>query len=153
MIRRPRRLALIVVGTAVFLVLSGILAGWLSLEGVERNDILSLLNAEARGDAPAMLAQLSHCDARCRSYVRSDARRLRRTGRVLILADQSATAYALTSTTGDTRVAWQAGKSLPIVQCVTVSRTGNALSGLTLRLVAVGGQIPSQSDCARRYDG
>jgi hypothetical protein len=153
MIRRPRRLVLIVVGAAVFLVISGILARWLSLENVERSDILSLLTAEAHGDARAMLAQLYHCDARCQDFVRSDARRLRRTGSVLILADQSRTSYALTSTTGDTRIAWQTAHSLPIVQCVTVSRTGNAISGLTLRLLAVGGEIPSQSDCVRRYDG
>jgi len=153
MIRRPRRLAVIVVGVAVFLVISGILARWLSLENAERSDILVLLTAEARGDAHGMLARLYRCDSRCRAFVRRDARLLRHSGAVEILADQSQTAYSLTSTVGDTRIAWQAGSSLPIVQCITVSRTGNAITGLTLRLLAVGGQIPSQSDCARRYDG
>jgi len=73
--------------------------------------------------------------------------------KVLILADQSQTGYALTSKVGDTRIAWKAGTALPVVQCITVSRTGNAISGLTVRLLAIGGQIPSESDCARRYDG
>jgi hypothetical protein len=153
MTRRPRRLVLIVVTGAVFLLISGLLARWLSLENVERGAILTLLTAEARGDTTGMLAHLYHCDARCRSFVVSDARLLRRSGKVLILADQSQTAYAATSTVGDTRIAWKAGTALPIVQCITVSRSGNAISGLTVRLLAIGGRIPSQSDCARRYDG
>lgn len=153
MMRRPRRLVLIIVATAVFLVISGLLARWLSLENAERSAILALLTAEARGDVPGMLANLDHCDARCRSVVVSDARRLRRSGKVLILADQSQTAYAVTSTVGDTRIAWKAGSALPVVQCITVSRSGNAISGLTVRLLAIGGRIPSEADCARRYDG
>ncbi len=153
MIRRPRRLVLILVGVAVFLVISGILARWLSLENAERNDILGLLTAEARGDAAGMLSSLYRCDGRCQAFVRRDARLLRHRGRVEILADQSQTAYTLTGKVGDTRVAWTAGGSLPVVQCITVSRTGNAITGLTLRLLAIGGRIPSQSDCAAKYDG
>jgi hypothetical protein len=154
MIRRPRRLAVIVVGVVVFIVISGILARWLSLENAERSDILALLTAEARGDVAAMLAKLSHCDTRCRADVRLDARSLRHRGAVLILADQSQTAYALTSTVGDTRVAWQAGGSLPVVQCITVSRAGNAISGLTLTLRAVGPAVhPTTADCSLRDDG
>jgi hypothetical protein len=147
MIRRPRRLAVIVVGVAVFLVISGLLARWLTVENVERDDIVALVIAEAHGNAAGMLAQLYHCDSRCQSLVRENARRLRRPGKVLILADQSATAYALTSTTGDTRVAWKVGKRLPVVQCITVSRKGNAISGLTVRLLAVSLPIGPQSDC------
>jgi hypothetical protein len=147
MIRRPRRLVAIVIGVAAFLVISGILARWLTLEDAERNDILALLIAQARGDAKGMLAQLYHCDSHCQLLVRENARRLRRPGRVLILADQSATAYSLTSTTGDTRVAWKAGNALPVVQCVTVSRRGNAISGLKVRLVGVSLPIGLQSDC------
>ena len=131
----------------MFLVISFLLARWLALENVERDDIVTLLTAEARGDAAGMLAQMYHCDRRCRNDVRRDARRLKRPGAVLILAYQSQTAYSLTSTVGDTRVAWKAGKALPIVQCVTVSREGNALSGLTIRLLAVSLPIPDTADC------
>jgi hypothetical protein len=147
MIRRPRRLVVIIVGVAAFLVISFLLARWLTLENAERSDIVALLTAQARGDANGMLAQLYHCDSHCQSLVRENARRLRRPGRVLILADQSATAYALTSTTGDTRIAWKAGSALPVVQCITVSRRGNAISGLTVRLLAVSLPIGLQSDC------
>lgn len=147
MIRRPRRLLLIIAGVAVFVVLSGGLARWLTLEGAERDAVLGVLRAEARGDAPAMLARLHGCGRRCRSAVRQDARRLRRPGRVLILAYQSATAYALSSATGASRVAWTVGRRLPVVQCFTVSRKGNVVSGLTVTLLAVSLPIPGTADC------
>jgi len=145
--RGHRRAALIAVGVLVFLAISGALARWLSVENVERSDVLAMLTAEARGDAAGMLAQLHDCAGRCRVLVRADARALKRPGKVLILAYQSATSYALTSRTGDTRVAWKVGTHLPVVQCVAVSRRGNALSGLTVRLLAVGLKIPPTHDC------
>jgi len=147
MIRRPRRLLLILAGVAVFVVISGGLARWLTLEGVERDAVTAVLRAEARGDATAMLAHLDGCHRRCVAAVRTDARRLRRPGRVLILAYQSATAYALTSKVGETRVAWKTATRLPVVQCFTVSRKGNVVSGLTVRLLAVSLPIPGTADC------
>ena len=84
----------------VFLALSFELARWLTLENVERTDILDLLTAEARGDAASMLAQLHACTPSCREHVRTDARLLKRPGSVLILADSSATAYTLTGAVG-----------------------------------------------------
>ena len=147
MIRRPRRLILILVGVAVFVLISGGLARWLTLEGVERDDVMAVLNAEIRGEAPAMLAQLHGCDGSCAANVRTDARRLRGPGKLLILAYDSATAYALTSKVGKTRVAWKTGNRLPVVQCITVSRKGSVLSGLTVTLLAVSLPIPDQADC------
>ena len=69
--------------------------------------------------------------------MRADARRLKRAGQVLILADQSQTAYSLTSTVGDTRIAWKAtGSRLPVVQCVTRRSAAATLSpGSTIRLL------------------
>ena len=147
MIRRPRRLLLVLAGVAVFVLISGALARWLTLEGVERDAVTSVLKAETRGNAKAMLAHLDGCDRRCAAAVRTDARRLRRPGRLLILAYQSATAYALTSKVGKTRVAWKTGTRLPVVQCFTVSRKGNVVSGLTVRLLAVSLPIPGTADC------
>lgn len=147
LLRRPKWLALLVFGLAVFLVLSGLLARWLSLEGVERDDVLTVLRAQARGDQAAMLANLHQCTSSCRANVRYDARTLRRSGPVLILAYTSQTAYALTSAEGWTRVAWKTGTRLPVVQCFKVTRKGNALSGLTVRLLRVTRPIPSTSDC------
>jgi hypothetical protein len=148
MIRTRKGKLLIVCGVLVFLLISGLLARWLSLENIERDDIVTLLQAEARGNANAMLAQLHGCDRYCRANVLGDARQLKRGGQVLILADQSQTAYSLTSTVGDTRIAWKAtGNRLPVVQCVRVERTGNVLSGLVIRLLTVSVPIPDTADC------
>ncbi|HEY7968260.1 MAG TPA: hypothetical protein VID68_14670 [Solirubrobacteraceae bacterium] len=146
---RRRRRVLIALGVLLFLAISFELARWLTLEDLERTRILSLLTAEARGDASLMLADLHGCGARCRADVRTDARTLTRPGAVLILADQSATAYALTSRTGTTRVAWKSTRrALPVVQCVTVARKGNVISGLTLTLLRVGLPLhPTTADC------
>ena len=147
MIRRPPRIVLIAAGVLVFLALSFELARWLTLENVERTDILALLTSEAHGDAASMLAQLHACTPSCREHVRTDARRLTRPGTVLILADSSATAYTLTGAVGFTRIAWKVTGRLPVVQCVTVSRTGNVITGLDVRLLRVSLVIPSTSDC------
>jgi hypothetical protein len=145
--RRPPRLVVIAVGVLVFLAISFELARWLTVENAERNDVLALLTAEAHGDASAMLAQLHGCTESCREHVTADARRLKRRGSVLILADSSATAYSLTGAVGFTRIAWKVSKRLPVVQCVTVSRSGNVLSGIEVRLLRVSLPIPDTSDC------
>jgi hypothetical protein len=148
MIHTRKGKLLIAGGVLVFVLLSGLLARWLALENIERDDIVTLLQAEARGDANAMLAQLHGCDPYCRANVVRVARHLKRPGSVLILADQSQTAYSLTSTVGETRIAWKATSNpLPVVQCVRVQRTGNVLSGLVIRLLAVSVPIPDTADC------
>jgi len=146
---RARRRLLIAVAVVVFLAISFELARWLSLENVERSDIVKLLAAESRGDARAMLAQLHGCGSRCVADVRADARNLKRPGSPQILADQSQTAYALTSAVGDTRIAWRSSsRPLPVVQCITVSRSGNVVSGLTVTLLRVSLPLhPTTADC------
>lgn len=144
---RTRRRLLIAVVAILFLAISFALARWLSLENVERSDITTLLQAEMRGDAKAMLAALRGCGARCVADVREDARTLKRPGVPQILADTSPTAYALTSSVGVTRVAWKSTVGqLPVVQCVTVSRRGNVISGLTVTLLRV--SLPLRSNTA-----
>jgi hypothetical protein len=148
MSRRRRRL-LIAAGVVVFLAISFELARWLTLENVEEAKIIKLLDAEVRGDRAAMLAQLHDCTVSCRADVRYDAAHLRKPGSVQVLADSSATAYALTSRTGFTRIAWKSSlQTLPVVQCVVVARTGNAISGLTVTLLRVSRPIyPTTADC------
>jgi hypothetical protein len=48
-------------------------------------------------------------------------------------------------------VAWDAGGSLPIVQCIRVRRTGNAISGLTVELLDVSRRIKSDTACPARF--
>lgn len=149
MSRRLRRRVWIALAVLVFLAISFELARWLSLENIERQEITALLAAEAHGDDRAMLADLHGCGASCRAAVRFDASHLRQPGQVLILALQSPTAYALSSRSGLTRVAWKTSREqLPVVQCVAVSRRGNVISGLTITLQQVSRPLhPTTADC------
>ena len=149
MSRRGRRRLWIALAVLVFLAVSVELARWLSLENVEREDITAVLVAEAHGNPRAMLAHLHDCTAACQADVRFDAAHLRRRGQVLILAYQSPTSYALTSASGPTRVAWKSTRDqLPVVQCVSVSRSGNVVSGLSVSLLRVSRPLhPTTADC------
>jgi hypothetical protein len=147
----PRR-RLIIGGSIVlvlFLGLSVLLARYLSTENVERTAVLKLLRAQAAGDATAMIAQLSGCSAHsgCVAQAERNARTLRRKGSVKILTLSSQTAYAVTSAEGTTRVAWTVIGRLPIVQCVSVRRHGNFLSGISVTLTGLSAPIPGEADC------
>jgi hypothetical protein len=144
-----RRLPLIAVAVLVFLAVSFELARWLSTESTERDKVHRLLEAEARGDAAAMLAQLHGCDsAACRATVERSAGTLRRRGAVKIVNYDSATAYALGTATGETRVAWTSlEQGLVVVQCVTVRRGGSALAGRSVTLLRISAPIDRQGSC------
>ena len=146
---RGRRLILLTAGLLLFLVISGILARWLATENTERDDELALLQAQAAGNERSMLDQLSGCRSSpsCRATVHGDATGLRRPGAVKILLLQSHTSYSLTSTTGRTRVAWTVIGRQPVVQCVLVRRGGNALTGVSVTLLALSAPIPNTGTC------
>ena len=146
---RPVHVALIVLGLALFLALSAMLARFLSTENVERDDLLALLQAEAAGNERGMLARLSGCgaDPACRAIVRANAAALRRPGPVKILSLTSHTAYSLTGATAPTRVAWTVIGRLPKVQCVRVRRTGDFISGVSVTLLSLSAPIPNEGDC------
>ncbi len=144
---RGLKILLIGAGVVVFLVISGLLARFLAVENVERQDVIALLQAEAAGNASRMLAQLVDCPAPCQAVVRSDAAKLRGPGAVKILAYQSATSHTIGRRTGQARVAWKLGDRLPDVQCVTVRRTGDPVSGITVALLKIGPPIPLTNDC------
>jgi hypothetical protein len=140
---------LIAAGVLLFLAISALLARFLSVENVERDDIAALLQAQARGAADAMLGKLSGCreSASCVATVRTNASKLRRLGEPKILSLKSPTAYSLTGATGTTRVAWTVIGRLPVVQCVEVRRTGNALAGVDIELLALSTPINNEADC------
>jgi hypothetical protein len=147
--RRLRRRLWIALAVVVFLAISFELARWLSLENVERQDITALLVAEAHGNRSAILGDLHDCTPVCQANVRFDASHLKQPGQILILAYTSPTAYALSSASGLTRVAWKSSREqIPVVQCVTVSRRGNVVSGLHIRLLRVSRPLhPTTADC------
>jgi hypothetical protein len=137
-------------GAAVLLlVLGALLARYLSTENVERDDILAVLRAQARGDASRELALLDGCRARpsCVATVRASAIGLRRPGAVKILSIKSPTTGSLTDATGTARVAWTVIGRLPVVQCVVVHRSGDALQGLRVSLLSLSAPIGNEADC------
>jgi hypothetical protein len=133
----------------LFLAISAALARFLSVENVERDDVAALLQAQVRGEGAAMLDSLSGCrdDASCAAMVRSNASGLRRGGEPKILSLKSPTAYSLTGASGATRVAWTVIGSSPVVQCVRVRRSGNALTGIEIHLLSLSAPIPNSGDC------
>ncbi len=146
---RHRHIVPIVLVLAVFLVLSAMLARFLSTENVERDDVLAALEAETSGNEGALFSQLSGCRAipRCVSDVKWNSTNLRRRGSIKIVSLTSATAYSLTGATGHTRVAWVVLGRLPVVQCATVRRTGSFLTGISVSLLVLSKPIPNEGNC------
>jgi hypothetical protein len=148
---RPKWAALIGLGIVVFLVVSGLLARWLTVENLERDRDLALIQAEARGDAAGMIARLAGCrtNPSCVAEVHRILTnpRVRRPGSVKILNLESHTAYALTGKKGSSRVAWTVIGTLPVVQCVEVRRTGNFLTGIGVSLLRITPPIPNEGEC------
>jgi hypothetical protein len=142
-------------GAIVFVLLVAVvLARWLTVENSERDADLALVQAEAHGNVAAMIRDLSGCSASatCVASVRAVAAnpRLRRGGAVKILQLTSPTAYSLSAKTGKTRFAWTVLGTLPVVQCITVQRTGNVLTGIHLHLLAISAPIPNEGVCGKR---
>ena len=133
----------------LFVAISGMLARLLSAEGVERDDIVAVLQAQATGNLQSMLDRQAGCRSSpsCVQTTRANAMMLRRSGAVKILTLTSATAYSLTGATGKTRVGWTVIGKRPVVQCVQVRRTGNFLQGITVTLLSISAPIPNEGDC------
>jgi hypothetical protein len=78
--------------------------------------------------------------------VRDRVQELRQPGDVQILTYDPSVQVALTNRTGMGRVAWRAGKSLPIVQCVRARRDG-PLTGGGVELLAISAPIGREAGC------
>ena len=141
---------LVAAGVVVFLAIAFELARYLNTESQERGAVFAVLQAQARGDADAMLALLDGCanSPPCAATQRRNAQRLRRPGEVKILAYDSKTAYALGRSHGETRVAWTViDRGLPVVQCVDVQRSGTALAGRAITLRRLSPPIARTGTC------
>jgi hypothetical protein len=147
-VRRPRNLIVIGFVVFVFLGVSLLLARGLTGAGNERSRVLALLEAQARGDAGAVLADLPACRAEpaCAQVTRERVAQLERPGEVQILNYQPSVQIALTRQTGTGRVAWRAGRSLPVVQCVRVRRDG-PLTGGDVELLSISAPIGGEESC------
>jgi hypothetical protein len=146
--RRPAVLIVVAFAVFFFLGISLLLARGLSGSGTERGKVLEVLEAQAAGDADAVLAELPACRAEpaCAQVTRARVARLERPGRVQILNYEPSTRLSLTRRTGTGRVAWRAGESLPVVQCVRVRRDG-PLTGGAVELLALSDPIGLESSC------
>jgi hypothetical protein len=144
-----RHIVPIVLVLVIFLVLSAMLARFLSAENVERDDVLSALEAETAGKEQALFSKLSGCRTvpDCVSDVKWNATRLRRSGAIKIVSLTSATSYSLGGATGHTRVAWVVIGKLPVVQCLNVKRTGSFFTGISVSLLALSKPIPNEGNC------
>jgi hypothetical protein len=146
--RRPRNLIVAGFFVFVFLGISFLLARGLTGAGNERSKVLDVLEAQARGDADAVLADLPACRAEpaCAQVTRERVAKLRRPGDLEILNYQPSVQVALTRQTGTGRVAWRAGRSLPVVQCVRVRRDG-PLTGGDVELLSISAPIGADASC------
>jgi hypothetical protein len=146
--RRPAILIAVGFGVFVFLGLSFLLARGLTGSSTERGKVLDVLEAQARGDAGAVLAMLPACAAEpaCKQVTEERVAELKRPGEVQILNYDPSTRLSLTRKTGSGRVAWRAGESLPVVQCVRVRREG-PLTGGGVTLLAISKPIDPDGAC------
>jgi hypothetical protein len=153
-VRRAYLLGLIAVALVLFLVVSALLARAFSVDSAERSAITGLVQAEARGDASAVVSRITGCtgNAACRARAAAATRALEHPGTVSIIQIQSSAGFSLGGTVGTARVAWTVASSLPIVQCVRVRRAGNVISGLSVHLLALTRRIiPSDRACPARF--
>jgi hypothetical protein len=132
----------------VFIGLSLLLARALTGAGAERSAVLAVVEAEARGDAAAVLQRLPACrkEPACAAVTRDRVAQLRRPGRVQILNYQPSVRVAIEQTIGTGRVAWRAGTALPVVQCVRALREG-PLDGGRVELLSISAPIGRESAC------
>jgi hypothetical protein len=124
------------------------LARALAATGTERSRVLELAQAEARGDARAVLGATPACARQpaCVAATTAFVGRLARPGEVEILQYKASVQLPLTRVTGTGRVAWRAGTSPPVVQCVRVRRDG-PLSGARVELLSISAPIVNDAPC------
>jgi hypothetical protein len=148
--RRPLRLLLIALAVVAFLLVSAGLARVLSANNAERAAIQSLIAAQARGDAAAVIAQLEGCAASpaCVATERRNAAGLRSPGHAQLVRLDASTSFSLGGGhLGMARVVWTAPTRTTIVQCVEVRRGGDVIGGLSIELRSLSSPIGHQSAC------
>ena len=146
--RRVTVITAIAFGTFVFLGISFLLARALTGSGAERSRVVEVLEAEARGDADAVLEKLPACarEPACARVTRERVADLRRPGEVEILNYRPSVRVTMTRRSGTGRVAWRAGDSQPVVQCVKARREG-PLTGGGVELLAISKPIGLEASC------
>jgi len=147
-VRRSQVYVLIGIAVFLFIAISAMLARSLSATGTERARVLAIAQAQARGDARAVLKETPACGAQpaCVAATRTFVGKLERPGEVEILQYRPSVNLPLTTETATGRVAWRAGTSLPVVQCVRVRREG-PVSGAGVELLSISAPIKNDAAC------
>ncbi len=147
--QRRTKITAIVFGTFTFIAISLLLARALVGTGGERALVVNILEAQARGDADAVLAEMPRCarNPTCARVTTERTQKLMREGDVEILNYDPSTQAALVNQTGMARVAWRTDDGgLPVVQCVVVARQG-PLSGGGVEALSISNPIGREADC------
>jgi hypothetical protein len=149
-VQRRTKITAIAFGTFFFLGISLLLARALVGTGGERAVVVDILRAQAAGDPEGVLAEMPRCarDPVCTRVTTERTERLAREGDIEILNYDPSTQAAFTDQTGTARVAWRAGESLPVVQCVMVRREG-PLTGGAIEVLSISNPIGLEADCRR----
>jgi hypothetical protein len=147
-VSRRRALFLVVVLGGAFLVVSFLLTRVLTAANSERVAAIEVVKAQERGDVQNLVERIDGCREKpaCRAHAASLVRRLSRPGKVSIL-NVKAPGFSLTGRTGTTRIAWQAGSTDPVVQCVRAERTGDPVLGYDVRVLSLSDPIGDESSC------
>jgi hypothetical protein len=147
-VRRVTLVTAVVFGVFVFLGISFLLARALTGAGAERSRVLDVVRAEARGDADEVLERLPACarEPACARVTRERVAALERPGQVEILTYRPSVRLTMTRRSGTGRVAWRAGASRPVVQCVKARREG-PLTGGGVELLAISRPIGLEASC------
>jgi len=147
-LRRSQLYVLIGIAVFLFLAVSVMLARALSATGTERSRVLEIAKAQARGDAGAVLQATPACRAQpaCVAATRDFVPKLKKPGPVEILQYRPSVNLPLTNETATGRVAWRAGTSLPVVQCVRVHREG-PVSGAKVEVLSISAPIGLEAAC------
>ena len=147
--RRTRVLIIVGLGVFFFLGISVLLARSLSATATERSRVLDIVEAQARGDAKAVLDKTPACARQpaCVAATEAFVAKLRRPGAISILQYRPSIQLPLTRAVATGRVAWRAGADgFPVVQCVRVRRDG-PVTGATVELLAISAPIGREASC------
>jgi len=147
---RPARIALAVSAVVLFVLASAVVARVLAAQGAERTLLEHSISAQAAGDSKLAASLISNCSAgsECATAVAAVVAQVKAPGkRAKVLQIDPGTSKSPGGDIGVARIAWRIDGQLPVVECVVVERTGNAVSGFEVRLNALSKPIQREGHC------
>jgi hypothetical protein len=147
---RPARIALTASAVLLFVLVSGLVARVLAAQGAERTVLQQSIAAQAAGDSRLAASLISNCPpgSSCAKAVAEVVAKVKAPGqRAKVLQIELGTKASPGGDIGVARVAWRIDGRLPVVECVVVERTGNAVSGFAVRINAMSKPIQREGHC------